>query len=104
MRNELKVLFSNISIITSICTLIYIYLKSSLQNKKIKIEYILFAIPFIWAITSNIIYINGWARDSLWDINVVYCADLAYSLGADPQNDGLLIHHVKNQLLYSLRI
>ena len=87
MRNELKVLFSNISIITSICTLIYIYLKSSLQNKKIKIEYILFAIPFIWAITSNIIYINGWARDSLWDINVVYCADLAYSLGADPQND-----------------
>ena len=87
MRNELKVLFSNISLISSFITLIYFYYKNFSVKSKIKLEYILIFFPLLWAIISNILYINGWARDSLWDINVVYCADLAYSLGQDPQND-----------------
>jgi len=87
MRNELKVLFSNLSFLTSVTTLIFFYFKDFALRRKIKAEYILFSVPFLWAVASNIIYINGWARDSLWDINVVYCADLAYSLGANPQND-----------------
>lgn len=90
MRNELKVLFSNISLISSIVTLIYVYYKNFLPKKKIKLEYVLFFLPLLWAIISNVLYINGWARDSLWDINVAYCADLAYSLGVSPQSDWYL--------------
>lgn len=87
MRNELKVLFSNISLLSSFVTLIYIYYKNFSIKSKIKLEYIIIFFPIFWAVISNILYINGWARDSLWDINVVYCADLAYSLGENPQND-----------------
>ena len=87
MRNELKVLFSNISLISSIATLMYLCFKNFFPKSKIKLQYVLFSLPLAWAIVSNILYINGWARDSLWDINVVYCADLAYSLGVSPQTD-----------------
>ncbi len=87
MRNELKVLFSNISLLSSIATLLYVYFKNSRLRSKIRLEYILIFFPLFWAVISNVLYINGWARDSLWDINVVYCADLAYSLGANPQTD-----------------
>ena len=87
MRNELKVLLANVSLISSIATLVYVYFKNFLPKSKIRLEYVLFSLPLTWAVISNILYINGWARDSLWDINVVYCADLAYSLGASPQTD-----------------
>ena len=71
MRNELKVLLANVSLISSIATLLYVYFKNFLPKSKIRLEYVLFSLPLTWAVISNILYINGWARDSLWDIQTM---------------------------------
>ena len=87
MRNELKVVFSNLSLVLSYLSLFFLYFKKYYKQISLKPEYIFILLPMIWAIASCIIYIVGWERDSLWDINVVYCADLAYSNGLNPYND-----------------
>ncbi len=87
MRNELKVIFSNTSLILSYLSLYFLFFKNYYNRFSLKPEYIFISIPLVWAIVSCFIYIIGWERDSLWDINVVYCADLAYSLNLNPYTD-----------------
>ena len=84
MRNELKVIFSNTSLILSYLSLYFLFFKNYYNRFSLKPEYIFISIPLVWSIVSCFIYIIGWERDSLWDINVVYCADLAYSLNLNP--------------------
>ena len=87
MRNELKVIFSNTSLILSYLSLYFLFFKNYYNRFSLKPEYIFISIPLVWSIVSCFIYIIGWERDSLWDINVVYCADLAYSLNLNPYTD-----------------
>ena len=79
MKNELKKLFCDIALYSSFISFYLLYIKEFYKKFRLKPEYLLLLIPFIWAFFANFLYIKGWARDSLWDINVVYCADLAYS-------------------------
>ena len=87
MKNELKKLFCDIALYSSFISFYLLYIKEFYKKFRLKPEYLLLLIPFIWAFFANFLYIKGWARDSLWDINVVYCADLAYSNNLDPYND-----------------
>tara|TARA_B100000959_G_scaffold284259_1_gene355352 strand:+ start:614 stop:1885 length:1272 start_codon:yes stop_codon:yes gene_type:complete len=87
MRNELKILFSEITLYSSYLSLFFLYFKNFYKKIKLKPVYLFILLPIIWSLIANFLYIGGWERDSLWDINVVYCADVAYSTGADPYRD-----------------